>query len=95
MKKIKTRESQREAWRRWAAANPDKAQANRNKWAKSAAGKAWLKENQKLKNLRRDVWRKKKRLEARKAKAGNDGTQRPGDAEATNATRATPPGSLK
>jgi len=25
----------------------------------------------------------------------NDGTQRPGDAEATNATRATPPGSLK
>jgi hypothetical protein len=25
----------------------------------------------------------------------NDGTQRPGDAEATNATRATPPGSLE
>ena len=25
----------------------------------------------------------------------NDGTQRPGDAEATNATRATPPGSLQ
>lgn len=29
------------------------------------------------------------------SKPSNDGTQRPGDAEATNATRATPPGSLK
>jgi hypothetical protein len=29
------------------------------------------------------------------ANGSNDGTQRPGDAEATNATRATPPGSLK
>lgn len=29
------------------------------------------------------------------AAVSNDGTQRPGDAEATNATRATPPGSLK
>lgn len=31
----------------------------------------------------------------RAAMTPNDGTQRPGDAEATNATKATPPGSLK
>ena len=34
-------------------------------------------------------------INARILKLANDGTQRPGDAEATNATRATPPGSLE
>jgi hypothetical protein len=75
MKKLKTRESQRSAWQRWAAANPEKAQANRNAWAKSAAGKRWLAKNQKKKNRRRDAWRKKKRLEAKKAKSGNNSDQ--------------------
>ena len=58
---MKTPKKQRAAWQRWAAANPDKAQANRNAWAKSAAGKKWLAKNQKKKNRRRDAWRKKKR----------------------------------
>jgi hypothetical protein len=34
-------------------------------------------------------------IELEKDLSHNDGTQRPGDAEATNATRATPPGSLE
>lgn len=71
MKKLKTRESQRVAWRRWAAANPEKAQANRNAWGKSQSGKKWLAKNQKKKNRRRDAWRKRKRLEAKKAKSWN------------------------
>jgi hypothetical protein len=65
--KIKTSESQRAAWKRWAAANPEKAQANRNAWGKSAAGKKWLAANQKKKNKRRDAWRLKKRREAKRA----------------------------
>ena len=77
MKKLKTSESQRSAWQRWAVANPEKAQANRNAWAKSAAGKKWLAKNQKKKNRRRDAWRKKKRLEVKKAKSGNAPDQRP------------------
>jgi len=72
MKKLKTRESQRSAWQRWAAKNPDKAQANRNAWAKSGAGKKWLAKNQKKKNRSRDAWRKKKRLEAKKRRMPND-----------------------
>ena len=44
--------------------------------------------------IRDDVikWQRKQK---RAAKTPNSGTQRPGDAEATNATRTTPPGSLK
>lgn len=34
-------------------------------------------------------------LKAAQSALANDGTQRPGDADATNATSATPPGSLK
>lgn len=56
-------ESQRKAWRRWAASNPDKVQANKNAWAKSDAGKAWLKANQAKKNQRRDEWRAKKKTQ--------------------------------
>jgi hypothetical protein len=66
-KEPKTSEAQREAWKRWAAENPDKAQANRNAWAKSEAGRAWLAKNQKKKNKARDKWRAKKRAEATKA----------------------------
>lgn len=69
---MKTLPKQLSAWRRWAAANPEKAQANRNAWAKSPAGKAWLAKNQKKKNRRRKLWRKRKRLELKKAKSGND-----------------------
>jgi hypothetical protein len=60
MKTLKTSSAQRKAWHRWAAANPGKAQANRNAWAKSAAGKKWLAKNQKKKNRRRDAWRRSK-----------------------------------
>lgn len=70
-RKLKTSPAQRASWKKWAAENPEKAQANRNAWAKSAAGKKWLAKNQKKKNRRRDAWRKKKRLEAKKAKSGN------------------------
>lgn len=45
-------------------------------WSKSPAGKAWLAKNQKKKNRRRDAWRKRKRLEAKKAKSGNDARER-------------------
>lgn len=53
MKKLKTPETQRAAWRRWAAANPEKNQARKDAWAKSPAGKEWLAKNQKKKNRRR------------------------------------------
>lgn len=60
------------AWvRDWEKRNPERAQARKNAWAKSTAGKAWLAKNQKKKNRRRDAWRKKKRLEAKKSKSGN------------------------
>lgn len=65
-KKISTPKTQREAWKRWAKANPDKAQNNRNAWAKSEAGKAWLAKNQKKKNKRRAAWRKAKRAAGEK-----------------------------
>jgi len=65
--KLKTSKPQRTAWQRWAAAHPEEAQANRNKWNQSPAGKAWLAKNQKKKNKARDEWRKRKRLEAKKA----------------------------
>ena len=48
------------AWvRDWEKRNPERAQARKNEWAKSPAGKAWLAKNQKKKNRRRDAWRKK------------------------------------
>lgn len=55
--------AQRAAWRAWAAAHPDAAQANRDRWAKSPAGRAWLKKNQKKKNRARDAWRRRQRQE--------------------------------
>lgn len=63
-RKPKSRESQLAAWRRWAKAHPDKAQANRDKWAKSRAGRAWLAANQAKKNKARDKWRARKKREA-------------------------------
>jgi len=72
MKKYKSRESQLEAWRRWAASHPDKANANRKAWAKSENGRAWLSANQKKINKRRDAWRARKRLEAKKVRRLND-----------------------
>lgn len=44
---------------------------------------------------RRDLAEVRDWLRIEVAKLPNDGTQRPGDAEVTNATRATPPGSLE
>lgn len=48
-------------------------------------------------NAKLGGWPKGKKRGKRKrvARRRNAGTQRPGDAEATNATRATPPGSLE
>lgn len=65
--KLKTSKAQRTAWSKWAAANPEKVQANKNKWAQSSAGKLWLAANQKKKNKARDTWRKRKQAEAKKA----------------------------
>ena len=62
--KKKTSPEQLGRVRAWEAANPERAQARKNKWAKSAVGKAWLAKNQKKKNKARDAWRKRKRLEA-------------------------------
>jgi hypothetical protein len=59
-------EKQNAAWREWAARNPEKAQANRNKWSRSEKGKAWLKANQEKKNAARDAWRARKKTEAEK-----------------------------
>lgn len=70
--KPKTPEAQREAWKAWAARNPDKVQANRDKWAKSPAGRAWLAANQAKKNARRDAWRARKKAEAAAKKPDGD-----------------------
>ena len=63
-KKTKTSPEQLGRVRAWEAANPERAQARKNKWAKSPAGKAWLAANQKKKNKARDKWRAKKKKEA-------------------------------
>lgn len=60
---ITTPRTQRAAWTRWAEAHPEAAQANRDAWAKSASGRDWLARNQKLKNARRNAWRKKRRAQ--------------------------------
>lgn len=52
-------------WQKWAAENPDKAQANRNAWAQSDAGKKWLAANQKKKNKARDAWRERQRKQGK------------------------------
>lgn len=61
---MKTSKKQLAYVRDWEKRNPKQAQARKNKWAKSAVGKAWLAKNQKKKNKARDAWRKRKRLEA-------------------------------
>ena len=57
-------------------------------------GVGWMCKGEKS-NDEDDLLKHFRHLEIQKAKPANDGTQRPGDAEATNATRATPPGSLE
>ena len=92
---MKTPKKQLEYVKDWERRNPEQSQARKNAWAKSPAGKKWLAKNQKKKNRRRDVWRKRKRLEAKKAKSGNDGTQRGRDDDAPPATETQSRPSLK
>jgi hypothetical protein len=61
-----TPKKQRAAWKKWAGANPDKVQANRNAWAQSPAGRKWLAANQKKKNEARKAWRERQRKAGRK-----------------------------
>lgn len=69
MKKRKTKTSPEQLARvkAWEAANPERAQARKDRWAQSPAGKAWLAENQAKKNKARDKWRAKKKRESLKA----------------------------
>lgn len=69
---MKTSKKQLAMVRDWERRHPEQAQARKNAWAKSPAGKKWLAKNQKKKNRRRKLWRKRKRLEAKTAKSGND-----------------------
>tara|TARA_R110000822_G_scaffold21917_2_gene69339 strand:+ start:623 stop:844 length:222 start_codon:yes stop_codon:yes gene_type:complete len=63
-KKTKTSPEQLARVKAWEAANPERAQTRKNRWAKSPAGKAWLVKNQAKKNKARDEWRKRKRIQA-------------------------------
>lgn len=56
---MKTSKKQLAYVRDWESRNPKQAQARKNAWAKSPAGKKWLAANQKKKNKARDAWRKK------------------------------------
>jgi len=53
--------------RDWERRNPEAAQARKNEWFKSEAGRAWLKKNQKRRNAARKRWRERKKLEAASA----------------------------
>lgn len=64
-KKPKTSPEQLARVKAWEAANPERAQARKDRWAQSPAGKAWLVKNQAKKNKARDKWRAKKIKEAR------------------------------
>jgi hypothetical protein len=61
MRPVKTSKKQLALVRDWEKRNPERAQARKNAWAQSPAGKKWLAKNQKKKNRRRDAWRKAKR----------------------------------
>lgn len=62
--KKKTSPEQLARVRDWEKRNPERAQARKDRWAQSPAGKAWLKKNQKKKNAARDAWRARKKQEA-------------------------------
>lgn len=64
-KELKTSAAQRASWKKWAAENPEKAQATRNAYWKTAKGKAAIKRRRKKFNAYRKRWR------AQKAKSGN------------------------
>lgn len=64
-RKLKTSPAQRASWKNWAAENPEKAQATRNAYWKTAKGKAAIKRRRKKFNAYRKRWR------AQKAKSGN------------------------
>lgn len=67
-RKPKTSPKQLARVRDWEKRNPERAQARKDAWAQSPAGKAWLKANQKKKNAARDAWRQQKMKEMAPAK---------------------------
>ena len=71
-KHMKTSPAQRAAWRRWADTHKDAAQANRNAWSKSPAGKLWRVKTQKKRNRARARWRKRRRAAGFRNDAGTN-----------------------
>lgn len=76
--KPKTSAAQLARVRDWERRNPERAQARKDAWAQSPAGKAWLVENQAKKNKARDKWRARKKREALlRARKSKKATLRP------------------
>lgn len=76
-RKPKTSPKQLARVRDWEKRNPKRAQARKDKWAKSPAGRAWLRANQAKINARRDAWRARKKAEKAAAKAASAAPKTP------------------